>query len=151
MSNFKSDLRMDLWCKRHNDNVTEFEYCAAFDVSADFTSQVTVNPEMRVILTISDLYLYFNSVIETKVGDLVVGLLNTSIGAVLATVMFIINNFLSNGLDLNWVMKDVLGIEFIYFKAFEMLEQEELLFVKLTPGWNITWNETTPMFNKYEP
>lgn len=106
---------------------------------------------MRVILTISDLYLYFNSVIETKVGDLVVGLLNTSIGAVLATVMFIINNFLSNGLDLNWVMKDVLGIEFIYFKAFEMLEQEELLFVKLTPGWNITWNETTPMFNKYEP
>jgi hypothetical protein len=37
-SNFNSEIRLDLWCKR---NITEEEpyvYCAAFNISVDFTS-----------------------------------------------------------------------------------------------------------------
>lgn len=40
---------------------------------------------------------------------------------------------------MNWIIKDVLGINFFYFKAFTLVEQEELLFARLTPGFNISW------------
>ena len=150
MSNFKSDVRMDLWCRRNDTEESPYEYCAAFNVSMDFTSQVTVNSEMRVILTISNLYLYFNNVIESNVGTFSLFLLNLAIRGVIVIVTAIINGLLQGGLDLNWIIRDVLGITFIYFKAFELTEEESLLFAKLTPGWNITWNETVPAFSRPE-
>ena len=148
MSNFKSDVRMDLWCRRNDTEEDPYEYCAAFNVSMDFTSQIKVNSQMRVILTISNLYLYFNNVIETKVGNLSLFSLNLSIRLVVAFVTIIINTFLQGGFDLNWILHDLIGINFVYFKAFELVEDEAILFAKITPGWNITWNESVPAFTR---
>jgi len=85
------------------------------------------------------------------VGNFNLFYLNLSIKGVIFFVTIFINTFLQNGFDLNWIIRDVLGISFIYFKAFELTEQESILFAKITPGWNITWNnETAPAFNRGE-
>lgn len=109
---------MDLWCKRNDTEEDPYEYCAAFNVSLDFTSIVNVTEDMRLTLKMSNLYMYFNSVIETKVGSFSLFYLNLSISGAIIFVQIIINSYLAVGLDLNWVVKDVLGISFMYFREF---------------------------------
>jgi hypothetical protein len=69
-----------------------------------------------------------------------------AIGSALGIIKIYINNFLKQGFDLNWIVSDVLGIHFFYFKKFTLVEDEELIFARLTPGYNISWanNGTEP-------
>jgi hypothetical protein len=107
---------------------------------------------MKIVVKVSNLYLYFNNVIETNVGSFSLFYLNLSIKGLIFFITIIINNLLAEGIDLNWVMRDILGITFIYFKEFDLTENESILFAKITPGWNITWNNETapPAFNRGE-
>ena len=106
-------------------NESDYEYCATFDASVDFTSQVTVNDKMRLILTISNLSVYINRCVKTVVGAFnSIYYFNAEVGVALKVAQVAINTFLSNGLDLNWVINDIIGIKFIYFKAFELTERE---------------------------
>jgi hypothetical protein len=57
-------------------------------------------------------------------------------------VSLVLNAYLAQGIDLHNIVQEVLGISFMYFKDFDLTQQEALLFAKITPGWNITWNES---------
>lgn len=126
-----------------NETNATYEFAVKFDVDADFTSRVTVNKEMRVVLTISNLKMTFQKVVECYVGNFYLFYINTALKAALFGITVIINNFLYNGFDLNWIIKDILKINFIYFKGFELSERENIVFAKITPGWNISWPNGT--------
>lgn len=60
-----------------------------------------------------------------------------------------INSFLKDGFDVNGILRDTFGINFFYFRNFTFVEGEEILFARLTPGFNITWvHDNMP---KYSP
>jgi hypothetical protein len=61
-------------------------------------------------------------------------LLNLSLVAAMLTITAIINNLLAGGLNINWLIEQILGTYIFYFPEFTMIEQEEMLFIKLTPG-----------------
>lgn len=41
---------MALYCKHHNVTEEEYEYCLTYDTEVDFTADVTVNEDIRLIL-----------------------------------------------------------------------------------------------------
>jgi hypothetical protein len=104
MSNFAANLSMALWCRRNDTPESPYEYCATFDTEVTFTSQITVNEQLRIIVKIDQLQIVFNSVIDSVRGSFSLWLLNLALRPILGTIAFIINNFLSNGLDINWLI-----------------------------------------------
>ena len=122
-------------------------------MSVDFTSTVSVNDEMKIVLKIIDLYIVFNDVIESTVGEFSLFKINLALRGLNYFIKIIVNNLLGTGIDLNMIIRDLLGITFIYFKAFDLTEENSILFAKITPGWNITWNNETapPAFKGEQP
>ena len=72
--------------------------------------------------------------IDSARGSFTLWLLNLSLSAAMATIAAIINNLLAGGININWLIEQILGTYIFYFPAFTMIEQEELLFIKLTNG-----------------
>lgn len=111
-----------------------------FATEIDFTADVHVNEKIHLILQIDKINIAITGIIDSARGNIGYFLINFAISLALGTIKFIINNFLSSGFDMNWILKDLIGIDFFYFKAFTLVEAEELIFARLTPGFNITWN-----------
>jgi hypothetical protein len=40
----------------------------------------------------------------------------------------------SAGLEINWLISEIIGSDFFYFSAFTLAQQEEILFAKFTPA-----------------
>lgn len=93
-----------------------------------------MNEELKIILKIDTLKWVFNSVIQSARGTFSLWLLNLTLSAAMGTIAVIINTLLSGGLDINWLISEILGTDIFYFAAFTLSEQEELLFAKLTPA-----------------
>lgn len=55
----------------------------------------------------------------------------------MGTIEIIINDLLAGGLNINWLISEILGTDIFYFEAFTLTEEEELLFAKLTPALRI--------------
>ena len=70
ISDFKSNMRIDLWCKRNDTEEDPYEYCAAFSFLINFSTHVYVTQEPVLVMnfTLSKLALSINKVIESKVG-----------------------------------------------------------------------------------
>lgn len=135
VSNFAANLSVALWCKRNNTAEDVYEYCATFDTEMTFNSQITVNEELRIILKIDSLNWVFNSVIDSARGSFnTIWFLNSLILIGLKTITAVINTLLASGLDINWLISEILGTDIFYFAAFTLTEAEELLFAKLTPA-----------------
>ena len=64
---------------------------------------------------------------------------NLAIWWVITTIVGYINIFLGEGFDLNAIIRDVLGIDFFYLKHMALVEGTELIFARITPGFNISW------------
>jgi hypothetical protein len=145
-SDFTSNFSLALYCKRHKAPDEPYEYCLTFDTEIDFTADIHVNEKIRLILKIDAMTIAIKGIIDSARGSLSYWLINFAISAAIGTIMFIINNFLTTGFDLNYIIKDLLGISFFYFKEFTLVEQEQLVFARLTPGFNISWanNGTAP-------
>lgn len=124
---------MALWCRRNDTPESPYEYCATFDTEMTFTSQITVNDQLRIIVKIDQLLIVFNSVIDSVRGNFSLWLLNLALKPILGTIAFLINTFLANGLDVNWLISEILGTDIFYFQHFIITEQEELLITKLSP------------------
>lgn len=137
VSNFAANLSVAVWCKRNDTPEDVYEYCVTFDTEMTFNSQVTVNEELKIILKIDTLKWVFNSVIDSARGNFSLWLLNLTLSAAMGTIAIIINTLLGGGLDINWLISEILGTDIFYFEAFTLSEQEELLFAKLTPALRI--------------
>jgi hypothetical protein len=98
-----------------------------------------VNEKIKLVITIDSLSIVIKGVIDSARGNVSYWLINLAIAGVLGVIKGYINGFLKNGFDLNWIIQDVLGLSFIYFKKFTLVEQEQLIFARLTPGYNFTW------------
>ena len=90
--------------------------------------------DLKIMLKIDTLKWVFNSVIDSVRGNFSLWLLNLSLSAAMTTIAAIINALLAEGLDINWLISEILGTDIFYFSAFTLSEQEELLFAKLTPA-----------------
>lgn len=76
----------------------------------------------------------FNSVIDSARGSFSLWLLNITLSLAMTTIAAIINSLFSGGLDINWLISEILGTDIFYFREFTLVEEEELLFAKLTPA-----------------
>lgn len=143
-SDFKSNMSLALYCKRHTTD-TVYEYCLTFDTEIDFTADVHVNEAIKLVINIDKLAITIMGVIDSARGSISYWLINFAISAAIGTITFILNNFLQGGFDMNYIVKDLLGITFFYFKKLVIVEQEALVFARLTPGFTIPWinNGTT--------
>ena len=61
----------------------------------------------------------------------------------MGSIIGMINDYLKPGFDLNTLIKVLLGIDFFYFKQMALIESAELIFLRFTPGLNISWGNTT--------
>ena len=138
-SDFTSNFSMALHCKRHNLTEEPYEYCITYDTEVDFTANVDVNEKIRLVLQLNKLSIVIKGVIDSARGSVSYWLINLALAAALGTVKLLINGYLKDGFDMNWIVQDILGLSFFYFKELSIEEQEQLFFVRLTPGFNISW------------
>lgn len=142
VSNFAANLSVAVWCKRDDTPEAVYEYCVTFDTEMTFNSQVTVNEELKIILKIDTLKWVFNSVIDSARGSFSLWLLNITLSLAMTTIAAIINSLFSEGLDINWLISEILGTDIFYFREFTLVEEEELLFAKLTPALRMKEQKT---------
>lgn len=107
---------MDLWCKRNDTEEDPYEYCAAFSFLINFSTHVYVTQQPRLIMnfTLSKMDLSFGKVIESKVGNFSFTSLNNLFYFVVDNLISAaINAYLIDGLDINWLIQEVIGLTFI--------------------------------------
>ena len=110
-----------------------------YDTEFDFDADISVKEPASLILHIDKLTISFVSVLASARGDVVTWRLNFAVGAAIIAITVVINTFLQGGFDLNYIIQEFLGIYFFYFKRFELEEDDQLIYARLTPGYNISW------------
>jgi len=106
-SNFASNISIAVWCKRNNTPEDVYEYCVTFDTELTFDSTVSVRPAnetLIIYLTINNLSLVFNSVIDSARGSFSLWLINFTLQSGVLGVQDTINKLLSQGLDINLII-----------------------------------------------
>lgn len=145
VSHLAANLSVAVWCKRNDTPEAPYEYSVTFDTEMTFDTDIKVQnvtngtaEEYKIILKIDSFSWSFKSVIDSVRGSFTLWLLNIAVAAGLATITLIINGLLSNGLEINWLISEILGTDFFYFKDFDLEQFEEVLYVKLTPALRFT-------------
>ena len=77
--------------------------------------------------------------IDTQVGPITYWKINIALAGALIFVEGWINVWLADGWDVNKLLHNLLGFHRMYLKEMVLVEQDELLFARLTPAYNITW------------
>lgn len=95
---------MALYCKRHNLTNETYEYCITYDTEVDFTAKFEVNDKIRLVLQLDKLSIVIKGVIDSARGSVSYWLINLALGAALGTIRIIINGFLQDGFDMNWIV-----------------------------------------------
>jgi hypothetical protein len=103
-SDFTSNFSMAIWCKQHNTTEDEYQYCITYDTEVDFTADVTVNEQIRLILQLDSLSIAIKGVINSARGSVSYWFINLAIAGVLGVIKVYINGFLKDGFDLNWII-----------------------------------------------
>ena len=93
----------------------------------------------NLVLQLDSISIAIKGVIDSARGSVSYWLINIAIAGVLGLIKTYINTFLQKGFDLNYIIQDLIGLSFFYFKRFTLVEQEQLIFARLTPGYNFTW------------
>lgn len=70
----------------------------------DFTADVTINEQIRLVLEIDSLAITIKGIIDSARGNVSYWLINLAIAGVLGIVKGYINAFLKDGFDLNWIV-----------------------------------------------
>jgi len=102
-----------------------------------FSTNVDVTPfneTFLIVVKISSMTWKFNSVIDSQRGSFALWFLNPILAGGMLFVEGIINGLLAGGIDINWLISEILGTDIFYFEAFTLSQDEELLFAKLTPA-----------------
>jgi hypothetical protein len=143
LSKFVSNFSMALYCKHENDTADNYTYMLTYDTEVDFTADVYVEEpgpnQVRLMLKLKSIYIHVMDVIDTAIGPVGYFYINLFLSTACLALPLIINTYLSNGFDLNWIVQDALGLSFFYFKRMVLEEENELIYARLTPGFNITW------------
>jgi len=147
-SQFKGNFSMAVWCKKKNLTEEPFVYVLTLDTEVDtcLTLEIktknatnTTLPDIRLVVQINTLKIVVNGVIDTQVGPITYWKINLALAGALLVLEGWINVWLKNGWDVNKLLRNLLGLTHMYLKEMSLVEQDELLFARLTPGWNITW------------
>ena len=153
-SEFVANMAIAFSCKRHNVTEDPYEYCFNLTSLIKINASIIANETTPLInITFNSLSVVFNKQIPFVTTDpthtfsfFSIGLLNTGVwAAIAATVLSDVNTLLAGGINADIVL-GILGISFFYFDKFALVSDEELLYARLTPAYNISWasNSTTP-------
>ena len=118
-----------------------YEYCFTYEADIDFDADVSVNEQIKLLMHINNLNIAIIKVIDSAVGNIGYTLINWALWGILGSITLVINTFLSGGFDLNWIISNILGINFFYFKRFMLEEGEQFIYARITPGFHIWPNQ----------
>lgn len=147
-SQFQGNFSMAVWCKKKNLTEEPFVYVLTLDTEVDTTLTLSIAtnnatnstaPDIRLVVQINQLNIVVNGVIDTQVGPITYWKINLALAGALLVLEGWINVWLSNGWDVNALLHKLVGLNLMYLKEMVLVEQDELLFARLTPAYNITW------------
>ena len=141
-SQFSSFFAISVGCKRKNLPELPYEYCFTYESIIDFDADVSVNDQIKLLVHINNLNIQIIKVLESARGTIGYTIINFALWGILGSIALVINTFLASGFDLNWIISDILGINFFYFKKFLLEEGEQFIYARITPGFRIWPNQT---------
>jgi hypothetical protein len=102
------------------------------------------------MINVTNLVLKIPSFYDSDVGAISLFRIGLFIGTIELGAKAIINKVLKDGISINWIISDLLGIHFIYFEKMTLDNLNELIYFRAIPVFNITLEtiEEIPYFNQ---
>lgn len=129
---FKSQVAIDLLCIRNSETTTMSQVFTINSTPMFFTGKIEISNQLTVKLHIDDFNLNIESVTNSTVGDINLGLLKTLLNLLEPVTKSLINLVFAQGIDLMPLLK-MIGLDFIEFEKTLLVPMDNYFLFFVTP------------------
>ena len=140
--NIQSNLSIEIKCKQHHNDI-EFKHIVNIVSVANIDLTFNVTADLNLVLYVTKLRLKIPSYYDSSVGAISLWRLQLMIDVIEVAARPIMNFILKQGKNINWIIRNFLGINVIEIKELQVEQGEQYIAMSMTPGFKIgnsTWN-----------
>ena len=131
------NVSVDVSCKKQ---ANDTDYVHVFNLVSVSTIELDIHTieQTRIVIDIHNITINIDKYYNSSIGAISTDVINAAMGALTEGILEIINTLFENGIDINDIIKGLLGSDFIQFTQFELTNLNHVLRVKMSPEFNVT-------------